>query len=135
MILILTCTCAAILHVGYIVADNDEIFYKDMIDADQTEAKRAEVNRDVKHAISYEPFYQKIPLVGWAERRQGRDILWSHWHSGTTRSAVWTTITLIWVTLIFWKFWARSTWVEYFGLLFYGAPSFIKLMFSKKNAI
>ncbi|MBT8123498.1 MAG: hypothetical protein KJO81_01595 [Gammaproteobacteria bacterium] len=100
-----------------------------MIDKDQSGAKKAAVRHDISRAINYEPLTQEIPIAEWVKDRQGRDVLWAHFHRGTTLSAIWTTITLIWVTILFWKSWAKATWVEYFALLFRGAPSFIRLMF------
>lgn len=102
------------------------------MDADQSGAKRAVVDRDVSRAIKFDSKYQDIPIIEWIIDRQGRDIVWAHYHHGTRLSAWWTTLTMIVVTLLFWKKWSKGTWAEYFGLLFAGAPAFIKLIISRQ---
>jgi len=127
VILILTCDISGLLHAGYIVDSVDGGVYKDIVDSDQALSKKAMVDKDVKRAIKFKPYYQDIPVIEWVVDRQGRDIVWAHYHRGTKLSAAWTTLTMIIVTVLFWKKWSKGTWKEYFSLLIAGVPSFIKM--------
>jgi len=132
VILVLTCGISGLLHAGYIV--DSSVYggvYKDAIDSDTSANKRAIVNNDVSRAINFDAHYQDIPILEWIINRQGRDIVWAHYHHGTRLSAYWTTMTMIVVTVLFWKKWSNGTWTGYFKLLAGGIPSFIKMILSR----